>query len=343
MPLAFAAVCELLEECYRLCVSGRSLRNTVESWFAHHRSRVDAHDTDIVALLSTLLPEKRPDRVYFIQAGSLEKIIGRSLALGASRIGELTRYRQIGSNIDLAGCVEGILQSTASTSFLELTVSSAHVSQPSQLTPSHRVTMEEVDALLNRLAAKVRFSSPALRATWDPLNHRERNDLQNVYRRLSATEAKWLTRMVLKDFAPLNLDENMIYRLVDPCLPTVLKVHQDFACATHLLQSIRTSLLPNSTAGDSKKRQLLSKLKPQLGVKVARQYWLQARSIKHCLSQGSGRMSIEDKIDGEYCQIHVDLTKGPACVQIFSKSGKDSTEDRAGLHSYGSHPCIEFN
>ena len=41
----------------------------------------------------------------------------------------------------------------------------------------------------------------------------------------------------------------------------------------------------------------------------------------------------EDKIDGEYCQIHVDLAKTSGHIQIFSKSGKDSTEDKEALHS----------
>lgn len=43
-------------------------------------------------------------------------------------------------------------------------------------------------------------------------------------------------------------------------------------------------------------------------------------------------MSLERKYDGEYCQIHIDITKGQDCIQIFSKSGKDSTLDRAGIH-----------
>ncbi|KAH8711277.1 DNA ligase [Beauveria bassiana] len=44
---------------------------------------------------------------------------------------------------------------------------------------------------------------------------------------------------------------------------------------------------------------------------------------------GSGRMSVETKMDGEYCQIHVYLSSSQKRVQIFSKSGKDSTEDRS--------------
>jgi DNA ligase-4 len=43
-------------------------------------------------------------------------------------------------------------------------------------------------------------------------------------------------------------------------------------------------------------------------------------------------MSLERKYDGEYCQIHIDLTRRPDCIQIFSKSGKDSTADKRGIH-----------
>lgn len=48
----------------------------------------------------------------------------------------------------------------------------------------------------------------------------------------------------------------------------------------------------------------------------------------------TGLMSVEAKIDGEYCQIHVDVSRGRRGVQIFSKSGKDSTEDRKRLIGY---------
>ena len=75
-------------------------------------------------------------------------------------------------------------------------------------------------------------------------------------------------------------------------------------------------------------------LKPTLGVKIGRQPWFKGRSIKHCLDMSHGRMSCEEKIDGEYCQIHIDLSKGRNCIQIFSKSGKDSTDDRIALHEY---------
>jgi DNA ligase 4 len=45
-------------------------------------------------------------------------------------------------------------------------------------------------------------------------------------------------------------------------------------------------------------------------------------------------MSVERKYDGEYYQVHIDLTRRTQRIQIFSKSGKDSTSDREGLYLY---------
>ncbi|KAF5979832.1 hypothetical protein FBULB1_5519 [Fusarium bulbicola] len=315
MPLPFSLVCELLEQSFLLSLDKKSCSNTVTKWFTRHRNYVDAHDTDLPALLSTLLPEKRADRVYCIQTARLERIIGRAYLLGSSRIKELAQYRQPGSGVDLADCVFRILTVTPSPSY------------------DHKnlVTVEEIDQLLHSLAAKIKWSSPSIRASQASLTPSNRTDLESLYRRLSATEAKWFTRLVLKNYQPLALDPHLIYRLCDPILPCVLKVQDDFATAITSLQAIRGRLLPNS-GRKTPREQIMGTVKPQLGVKIGRQPWVKGRSIKHCLDMGHGRMSVEEKIDGEYCQIHVDPSKGDKCIQIFSKSGKDSTEDRVALH-----------
>jgi len=75
-------------------------------------------------------------------------------------------------------------------------------------------------------------------------------------------------------------------------------------------------------------------ISPQLGIMVRRQPFCKARSIKHCVNMATSRiMSIERKHDGEYCQVHIDISKGRECIQIFSKNGRDSTEDRLALQS----------
>jgi DNA ligase 4 len=116
MPFPFLLVCQLLENVHKHCSSRsrQSNDNIVIEWFAENRAAIDAEDVDASALLSTLLPEKRTDRVYGIKAPSLERIVGRAMGLGSSRIRELTLYRQPGLGKDLADCVESIFTSTVS-------------------------------------------------------------------------------------------------------------------------------------------------------------------------------------------------------------------------------------
>ncbi|KAG6008054.1 hypothetical protein E4U21_005067 [Claviceps maximensis] len=318
MPVPFASVCELLDECHRLHIAKKPNAQAVYQWFGRHRNCFDAPDTNLAALLSTLLPEKRSDRVYCIKTPTLEKLVGKALMLGASRIVELGLYKRPGQGVDLADCVERILTATPNPLCNE----------------RYQVTVEEVDQVLHDIASKTVWSSPCIRAN-QTTSHapRGRDDLQSIYRRLSALEGKWLTRLVLKEYRPLILDSGLIYRCCDPALPLILKVQEDFATAITTLQTLRSRSSTGLAKDSTTHRDSLAIFQPKLGVKVGRQDWIKGRSIKHCLDLGHGRMSVEDKIDGEYCQFHLRIINGRLKIQIFSKSGKDSTEDRFKLNS----------
>lgn len=116
MPFPFAYVCDLLQSLdgQQLQSGRKSNPEMIRLWFQKHRALIDG-GTDGPALLSTLLPEKRTDRVFQVQAAGLERIIGRALGLGESRMRELARYQTPGLGIDLGDCVEYILTATVSS------------------------------------------------------------------------------------------------------------------------------------------------------------------------------------------------------------------------------------
>ena len=158
-----------------------------------------------------------------------------------------------------------------------------------------------------------------------------------IYVRLSARDAKWFTRLILKNYQPVVLSENAVLSSYHVLLPQLLKVRDDLTLTTAFLRFVNQD-------GNGSPDRIASILKPQLGTKVGRQPWFKGRSIKHCLDMVARRnVSVEQKIDGEYCQVHIDLSKEHKCIKIFSKSGKDSTADRAALHPYVCHVLLQMS
>ncbi|KAI0011214.1 hypothetical protein F4779DRAFT_626714 [Xylariaceae sp. FL0662B] len=311
MPFPYRYICDLLQqlddEIHKEARRQIPATTIIEKWFQEHRSRLNAPENDACAILSSLLPEKRTDRVYGIQVTRLQSIIGQALLLGASRVQELRRYTIPGLGLDLADCVENILKRTPN---------------PSQ--GANELTVEEIDNTLGCIAASCRFSSPAVRILRTTQGEKEQNSsLVNIYRRLSARDAKWFTRLVLKNYQPVVINDQVVFRCYHVLLPQLMRIRDNLTLATAFMRHISQSPVDQGA--------IASLFKPSLGTKIGRQPWLKGRSIKHCLDMaGSRQMSCQRKIDGEYCQIHVDLRKPRCCIQIFSKSGKDSTQDRVG-------------
>ncbi|KAK3403114.1 hypothetical protein B0T20DRAFT_388774 [Sordaria brevicollis] len=312
MPFLFSYVCDLLQaldDNQRTKTGSKPPAEIVKEWFAKHRSLINREDHDDTALLSTLIPEKRTDRVFRYGLGGLERTIGRGLGLGMSRKDELRRYRDAQWGMDLAESVERILRDAPN---------------PDPIRP---VTVEEIDKLLHDIASHCHFSSRAVRSSPPSSTPASRQKaLEDIYKKFSPRDAKWFTRLFLKNFQPVVLDQQLVYREYHSRLPLILKVRDDFVDAGRILASHKRERTVTGRDDFAKH------LKPKLGVKVGRQHWIKGRNLKQCLRICDGRMSCEEKYDGEYCQIHIDLSKGYDCIQIFSKSGKDSTEDRIALH-----------
>ncbi|KOC13462.1 ATP dependent DNA ligase domain protein [Aspergillus flavus AF70] len=289
---------------------------TVTRWFKQHGRRLRNKDTDQLAVLSCMFPEKRTDRVYWLQDTSLARVIGRCLLLGSSRREELERWR-VSGGIDLARCVENVMRQAEN-----------HIRE------GQEVTVEEIDDALNRVASRCRFSGPRVRRQRAAVDVDE--TLSPLYRRLSSRDAKWLTRMILKNYSPVTLPRNLTLKSFHFLLPHFLLFQDDFEATLNMLVSEPISHFPpHPEPGLARDLGMIAMqhLSPVVGIKIGRPDYYKARSIKHCCQMiGRRRMSIERKYDGEYCQIHVDLSKPSRSIQIFSKSGKDSTADRSGVH-----------
>ncbi|KAI4732007.1 DNA ligase/mRNA capping enzyme [Aureobasidium sp. EXF-10728] len=323
MSFKFAYICDYLERCEELSchdpplppaeLKSRLYRQHV-SWFASHHKTIDALDElETTALLSTFLPCKRKDRVYGLQSASLLKLLGRCLGLSASARQELASF-QNPNHGDLGDCLQRLLK----------------VRGPPAL-PC--VGLQEADDVLHALAAGNRFSASSVRQSFCPSASID-SSLADIFMRLHPIEAKWFVRLILKDFAPVSLNERSIMASIHFLLPDLLGMQDSFenACAVLKTTFADYPSHPDPRSKNILRQTALSSFRPSPGVKVGRPEYTKARSIKHCLQMTAGRKwLLERKYDGEYCQIHVDLTRGDNWLKIYSKSGRDSTEDRAGL------------
>lgn len=328
MPLLFKNLCDLLSDLESYSSRRPPLPparreklylDTITQWFCNHNVSVDSPDVDPVILLSALLPARRTDRVYGLQAESLSRKLRRCLNLGEGRWQQLEQWKTPGRG-DLGECVERVQRQA------EFPVPPA----------AHEVTLEEVDRALANMAKTNRFSAPSVRAhepTSSPADLVE--SLQRLYHRLQSREAKWLTRIILKEHPGLELKDTVLFRCLDVRLPAMMRNQDSFESAIDSLRSQNNPVIRDPHGGGRLvEAKPVDGLMPRVGIKVGRATYLKGRSVKQVVGMVTGRlMSVERKYDGEYCQIHIDLSKRDSPIQIFSKSGKDSTKDRDKLHT----------
>lgn len=275
-------------------------------WFDDHDHKLERTGPSAIAFLSCMLPERLPERSYGVREDTLVKIFCRVFSFGHTRASELRRWRE--RNVDFATTVEHAMAN----------------SQSYLITPSKLVTLEEIDQALLRLGA----NSQAADEPSDEV-------LKPILRNLTPEQAKWLVRMILKSYKPIQIPEATILKRFHFLLPELLTVQNSFDAAVAILGHDNIKILPYNPVGKSCDVYLAlcaEHIRPKLGVMITRTKYEKARSIKHCYNMARQRlMSVERKYDGEYCQVHIDRSKGKDCIQIFSKSGRDSTYDRERL------------
>ena len=231
---------------------------------------------------------------------------------------ELQRW-QSDRGLDFASAVEKVLSATSPS--------------PS---PSSTVTIDDVDEALDQIAAVCPFSSPKIRQGRNDEPSEAISGLTRLFCRADSLQAKWLVRLVQKDLRPAIVPETATLKCFHVSLPDCLAVRSSLRHALQLLDDPDcVQLLSQSVENGEYTSVSLAapQLKSQLGVMVSPPSFEKARSIEHCCQLvGKGRASVEQKYDGEYCQVHVSVLAGTAELQIFSKTGRDSTKDRVDIH-----------
>jgi DNA ligase-4 len=195
------------------------------------------------------------------------------------------------------------------------------------------ISLRRVNELLVQLAAKYRFSDPAIQR----LRRFDFNtdvELRYILVRVHSWEAKWLVRLILRGYCTIDLDDNLVFRHYHFLLPELLLFQNDFDTACQLLRG-ELSCFPPVPAIDLEKNMRIEaakRLRAAVGTKVGRPAFHKAWSFKNLFQlTGDRAWAAEVKYDGEYCEIHIDLEAYPH-IKIFSKNGKDATNDRRGLH-----------
>jgi DNA ligase 4 len=101
-----------------------------------------------------------------------------------------------GDGMDFASCVKHVMA----------------VTDPERR-PGPNVTLEELDEILDRIAAISSFSSIDLRRRMKEKYAeliRVNNALSSIFRRLKSPKAKWMVRMLLKDYSPVRISETAV-------------------------------------------------------------------------------------------------------------------------------------
>ncbi|KAH9219351.1 hypothetical protein DL95DRAFT_443454 [Leptodontidium sp. 2 PMI_412] len=204
MPFPFVYVCDLLDKIEGICVREVPLlqrdrvsqtKDSLISWFITHRWRINAQDTNSKSVLMILKPERQTDREYGVEE-YLEQILARIFKMPTPMYEKLKQRRdEAHNNGDLGLRLCQIMRE------MNITPYSATAS---------KISVEEIDQSLLRIAIFNDGSSLAVKSL------KEQNEnppdrievLEKLYTRLQPREAKWLTRIIIKNYGPVTLPDS---------------------------------------------------------------------------------------------------------------------------------------
>ncbi|KAK7219337.1 hypothetical protein V2G26_007340 [Clonostachys chloroleuca] len=115
------------------------------------------------------------------------------------------------------------------------------------------VTLDEIDEILDQIAASSPFSSVALKERvkqkyGQPI--RRDNLLLGLFRRLRSSEGKWMIRMLSKNYSPAHVPQTLAMREFHFLLPDLLRFQSTIHAAVDLLDASTIRRIPVQPAAD---------------------------------------------------------------------------------------------
>ncbi|TFY72020.1 hypothetical protein EVG20_g1000 [Dentipellis fragilis] len=204
----------------------------------------------------------------------------------------------------------------------------------------------EIDALLTELASLCAFSDASVRQLPVATAPRSRADiLRALYNGLPPLDAAFLTQIILKDLRPL------LYPLSDTHSSSALKRFKSNAIkmlskedamkawdkSGRMLRVYHSRASLHEAATFIETNSPGIEAQPSAGTQIEIPKCRKGQGCKQALgilaAHGSTKVWAETKYDGERAQIHVQVAEtGSVDIKIFSKSARDSTNDRYAVH-----------
>jgi ATP-dependent DNA ligase len=272
-----------------------------------------------------MLIELDKSRKYSIQEKTLVGLLLQAFGLNNTVEGNrLKGWKKVHSNFKVVG--QGDLGTVVSQVFSNRYSSSLELS--------------EVGVLLHELA----LTSPWSTVERNGVHPRPPVQIISSLFRQESICCKWIARIILKNLFPINLSWQDFFHAYHPLMVSIYSVRSDLHYACVLMMEVIQNGHSWSRFYEQKVLRLdyfLSTKReyctPQIFTFISCMDCIQAKSIFHVYEE-MHRQELQDgmdfafysevKYDGERMQIHIQDNQ----LQIFSKSGRNSTQDRVLAH-----------
>ncbi|KAJ3408486.1 hypothetical protein HDV05_004963 [Chytridiales sp. JEL 0842] len=310
----------------------QALASNISSWFRHHNIA-----SDYFNFVRLLVPSLERERIYSLKEKGLSQLLLSSNALETRSMprAEQSIRNWLKPATMTAAATFRCANSTTSANGLENcfadAVYNAIKDKPGK--PSS-MSVAAVNELLTELASLSEFSINEKGVRPTKSNRSASLIIKDLFQHHQPKEVKWLVHIILKS-SPFNMHESVTLRSVHPSLWRVYLLRSNLRNACRLVEEggeVSADIEP-----DGGGRQRYAGV--EVGVMVSLMGLSKATSAKMVVKEMKQRHNepicfAEVKYDGERMQIHVDATvlNSPPKLQIFSKSKRNSTEDRRLSH-----------